>query len=546
MAAAQVETTTFVPHGAVWHYLDDGSDQGTSWTLPSFDDAGWTTGAAQLGYGDGDEATTIGFGPDPNNKFITSYFRHTFEATDASAYRQLMLRLVVDDGALVWLNGVELARTNLPIGAISASTTATLELADAAETGDEWNFYHSWEVVLSGRPLLEGANVLAVEVHQATLASPDLSFNLELVASTERMRKGPYLIYPDDNTQMAVLWQTDEVSTCSIEWGMDLAYGTSSTITTAYGADYQHAHMIDELDPGQLYFYRVSVRGDLYEGSFRAAPAADAHAVKLLAYGDTRTNMVAHDRVCSGIVDVFRSDPANQTLLLHVGDWSNAGGLEWSWSLEYFTRWWPNTREVQARLPIHGVRGNHELLPNVFLKYWPYPYVMPHYWSFDYGPAHIAIVDQYTDYTSGSAQLTWLEGDLAASDKPWKIMVFHEPGWSAGQYFGNPYVRTELQPLCEKYGVQLVFAGHNHNYARALVNGVQHITTGGGGGPLTQPAATDPNVVVVAVAFQFCQLEIEGNTLRFQALAPDGTVIDSFTIPSRNTTDVHRSAWELW
>src|SRR6185436_7163274 len=79
-------TNTLVPLGAVWHYLDDGSDQGSGWIAPSFNDNAWLFGPGQLGYGDGDEATIVGYGPDLNNKFVTPYFRHSFNVLDASLY----------------------------------------------------------------------------------------------------------------------------------------------------------------------------------------------------------------------------------------------------------------------------------------------------------------------------------------------------------------------------------------------------------------------------------------------------------------------------
>src|SRR5262249_33094290 len=67
--------TNLVSQGAAWRYLDDGTDQGTAWREVSFDDSAWASGPAQLGYGDGDEATVVSFGPDANNKYITTYFR---------------------------------------------------------------------------------------------------------------------------------------------------------------------------------------------------------------------------------------------------------------------------------------------------------------------------------------------------------------------------------------------------------------------------------------------------------------------------------------
>ena len=92
-----------VGKGAIWSYLDDGSDPGLLWRDPAFNDVLWQTGPAELGYGDGDEATVVSFGPDVANKYISTYFRHTFNIADASSVAGLTLRLLRDDGAVVYL-----------------------------------------------------------------------------------------------------------------------------------------------------------------------------------------------------------------------------------------------------------------------------------------------------------------------------------------------------------------------------------------------------------------------------------------------------------
>ncbi|MBT8387708.1 MAG: T9SS type A sorting domain-containing protein, partial [Ignavibacteria bacterium] len=137
-------------------------------------------------------------------------------------------------------------------------------------------------------------------------------------------------------------------------------------------------------------------------------------------------------------------------------------------------------------------------------------------------------------YGPGSAQLTWLENDLAASTKPWKFIYLHEPGWSAGGHGNEIPVQLYIQPLCEQYGVPIVFGGHNHYYARAVVNGVQHITTGGGGAPLYLPDPSYPNIVTATRANHFCTIAIDDGLLSFKAIKPDGTLIDSFTTAGYN------------
>ncbi|HTD66196.1 MAG TPA: Ig-like domain-containing protein [Candidatus Limnocylindria bacterium] len=172
--APGVGTVSLISTGSVWKYLDDGTDQGAAWRAPAFDDSSWASGPAQLGYGDGDEATIVGFGPDPQNKFITTYFRHSFYITNAGSISNLVVRLLRDDGGIVYLNGMEVFRSNMPTGAVDASTLALI----AAGGDDESINFFSAPIDL--HLLAPGKNVLAVEIHQVNAASSDISFDLEL------------------------------------------------------------------------------------------------------------------------------------------------------------------------------------------------------------------------------------------------------------------------------------------------------------------------------------------------------------------------------
>ena len=192
-----------VPEGSIWKYLDDGSDQDTLWREIGFDDNSWSEGYAQLGYGDGDEATIVSQGPDPSNKYVTTYFRHSFEVNKSSQYVGLMLRLLRDDGAVVYLNGAEIVRSNMPAGTISYSTLAVSAVAGSNED----TFY---KFFIDPSYLIDGTNVLAVEIHQVSVSSTDISFDLEFVTTTQLpgiTRKAPYLIYTGKNTEMQILWQ---------------------------------------------------------------------------------------------------------------------------------------------------------------------------------------------------------------------------------------------------------------------------------------------------------------------------------------------------
>ncbi len=171
--ARSPEEATFVAAGSTWKYNDLGQNLGTAWKESGFDDRAWKSGKAQLGYGDGDEATVIGFGPDSNNKYITTYFRTTFDLPDPSSVVSLTVQLMRDDGAVVFLNGQEVARSNLPETAIVSSTPAN----SAVGGTDESAFF---DFAIDRGALVAGRNVIAVELHQSSGTSSDTSFDLAL------------------------------------------------------------------------------------------------------------------------------------------------------------------------------------------------------------------------------------------------------------------------------------------------------------------------------------------------------------------------------
>ncbi len=169
---APTDIATLIPTGSTWKYEATGADLGTAWRQPVYDDSTWPAGPAQLGYGDGDEATLL---PKTSPVYSCYYFRHAFQVADPATLSDLTLRLLRDDGAVVYLNGTEVARYSLPEGAISFGTWAT------TSTEYDWD-----PAVVIPNLLVPGVNVLAVEVHQCSSTSSDLSLNLQLTA-----RRGP-------------------------------------------------------------------------------------------------------------------------------------------------------------------------------------------------------------------------------------------------------------------------------------------------------------------------------------------------------------------
>ncbi|MDA7881462.1 chitobiase/beta-hexosaminidase C-terminal domain-containing protein [Akkermansiaceae bacterium] len=165
------QTDIVVPTGSDWSYLDDGSDQGTAWKESGYDDTAWESGPAILGYGEADVVTPVSYGADPFQKHITTYFRKTVNITDIASILSAEIRIKRDDGAVVYLNGVEVDRSSMPGGVIDY-------LTPASTPNDDGVGFHS--LIVPAGFFEEGDNVIAVEVHQSAASTSDCRFDLEL------------------------------------------------------------------------------------------------------------------------------------------------------------------------------------------------------------------------------------------------------------------------------------------------------------------------------------------------------------------------------
>jgi hypothetical protein len=158
--------------GDNWRYFDQGFSPGSDWTSNGFNDSGWLQGKSQLGYGDGDEASLVNYGPDSNNKFITTYFRKDFNISDLSNLTDISASVLFDDGVVVYLNGAEVYRNNLPAGTVNTNTLALSAIAENTPTS----------FTISKNLLKSGLNTFAVEVHQSSPTSSDISFDFNASA----------------------------------------------------------------------------------------------------------------------------------------------------------------------------------------------------------------------------------------------------------------------------------------------------------------------------------------------------------------------------
>jgi hypothetical protein len=131
-------------------------------------------------------------------------------------------------------------------------------------------------------------------------------------------------------------------------------------------------------------------------------------------------------------------------------------------------------------------------------------------------------------------QTAWLRRRLAGSTARWKIAVFHHPAYTCGGYRGHPGVQSRWVPLFERYGVDLVLAGHDHNYQRfRRWHGVRYVVHGGGGAELYALEACPrgyPRRQFGRAARGFLHLKVRDDAIIVRAITPRGTVLDRFTI----------------
>ena len=138
-----------------WKYLDEATNYLTNWTDISFNDSLWNLGTAELGYGDNDESTLISYGPDANNKIPTALFRKSFEVPDTKDISEVTLGINADDGAIIYFNGIEVYRTNMPQGAVNFN-----DYADGTIQGENAFVY----TTVNDSLLLQGINVIGCAI----------------------------------------------------------------------------------------------------------------------------------------------------------------------------------------------------------------------------------------------------------------------------------------------------------------------------------------------------------------------------------------------
>lgn len=502
---------------ALWRYYDAGALSGSpAWYDPLYDDSTWSEGEAPLGFA-ASQTTTVN-----NHGGITWYFRTRFDVADASSVTDGILDLIVDDGAVVYLNGIELGRWNMPGGVIIDSTPASTSTAGP--------HLYAAQAVVAGA-LVDGENLLAVEVHQRSVASSDIFLDLGL-SWAPHLLAGPWIVQagPDEVT---IAWESYVADAGVVQWGPTAAYTNAASDVVS---DTLHFVTLTGLTAGTDYHYAVEADGEQsVDFTFRTPADPGASDLLVAFYGDSRTHPDIHGMLADLVAGV---DP---DLVLHSGDFVDDPETSPDWYNQVFDP----AAVYLSDTPFFPVPGNHEsefVYPATpYWDYFPAPGATS-WWSTAVGPIRFVFLDSNDpDYADGdptdSAQWAWLDAELAAATEPYIVAVQHHPVYTSGWHATDASVEgfeTYLGPLLESYGVTAFIAGHDHRYERSYRSGTHYLTVGGGGsdfqGPCTDAAPPDtcinPYSEFAVTSYCWATLSLSGGTLSFDVYDETGAPLE--------------------
>lgn len=356
----------------------------------------------------------------------------------------------------------------------------------------------------------------------------------------------PYL-QGTTQTGVTIMWETEQKATSIVEYGQPRLGDHEPNLERRIEhneAVTLHEVRLEDLETGKPYFYRirsVTESGEELVGPIRTFKTAvgEEDAYTFAIFSDSQDNPKVWGKV-TGFAWGERPDFA-----IHGGDLVGKGEVKTDWTQEFF----PPAERFLSRIPLFTVLGNHENDAQYYYDYFSNP-APEYYYSFDYGNARFFMIDTNRRADKGSEQYGWLQHALANSDKTWNFVVHHHPpytsdendygdAWTGDSLQGDPRL-LDLIELYERYGVDVVFYGHIHDYERSwpirngqidMQNGVVYLLVGGAGGNLEHYAPTRRwHMAKVRRTHHFGIAQVFGGSFAFSAYDEDWRLFDSFEL----------------
>ena len=414
--------------------------------------------------------------------------------------------LICDQGVVLRVNIMtKIAIALIGLAACSASTEGNIK---AGQLGD------------TSHPAQRGSPVEAVRT-----ACNDVTSK----ASPSAIKRQPYL--QQVTTESALVgWVTTEPGSAHVTLSDPAGTVLASTpgIVEQYSmrtaAENQMWSKLGGLSAASIYCYEVGNESELTTRTgFKTAPAPDDPApVRFLAFGDSGGG--GADQYA--LLEQMYSVPYD--LMIHTGDLAYDTGTIAQFEDNVFGVY----ADLFRNIPFFPAAGNHDydtLRGAPFRGVFNLPGDSGEKWySYDWGRVHFAALDTEADYAT---QAKWLDDDLAATNLPWKIVYLHKPLYSSGTHGSDLALRSLLEPVLQKHNVQLVLAGHDHNYERMKPqHGITHVVTGGGGVG-TRPVGVSGFTEFSHDVIHFVYVEVGVDELVLHAIDGMGTEFDSVVVP---------------
>jgi hypothetical protein len=369
----------------------------------------------------------------------------------------------------------------------------------------------------------------------------------------------------DPRTTQTITWRTEvrnlegmvryaEIGSGSFPHKAKIAAAGVEELSTNVGKMNIYSVTLTGLKSGTTYMYQVS-DGDGWSESYTFSTAAvKVSKFKFLVFGDSQS--INYEAWETTLHQAYRANP-DAVFFTNMGDLVDVGQDYAHWD-----KWFSAAKGVIDTIPAMPLTGNHEnytperrfSMPVLFTAQFKVPLNGPEglkkqAYSFDYGDVHFIVLDSQAGEqaqflpTMLEEQKTWLEQDLEATNKKWKVVFLHRPPYSNKMGGANPNVKRAFVPILDKYHVDVAFTAHEHAYARTYPlyheqvvdspRGTIYVATGRSGTKTYKDTEInewntffynpldEPNYLVV---------EIEGNVLKVKTYKQSGILIDDWSI----------------
>jgi len=399
---------------------------------------------------------------------------------------------------------------------------------------------------LQSRQQKRSTHILSFSVRGMTLVGIVIFvfafFYVGIIPGPMRAGEAPQLLIEDgsginDVPNLAVTFRTQSLTSNTVQWGQ----GNSTVTLNEAKPSLEHIFSLNDLQPDTNYWYQVNAGQKKYFSTPPAngmglhfAVASDAH----FGAGDSRNDLTA--KMLQQI-----ADPINKyNLFFSLGDLVDYGfkDAQWQEALQTMSL---NTSSI----PVKYTAGNHDTLLGGLNRYETYcdPKGMPlqsgtQLWQrIDVGTVHFLVIDlEWSAESFNTAQSEWLEKQLVGTPQDdWTIVMGHGFYYASGaivdgwKWYDNPETISKLSPLFEKYGVDMVFSGHDHQLELLQKSGVTYVICGTFGGTLEsgRQYVSPESIWYASNDYAFADVTITGANAKLIFRDPDGKEINSFVIP---------------